>query len=64
MLGEILQVAAEPVELNFDVTGADMAKGEVIITDDEYLYTLVGEVVKDNKLTVKAYSCIEIRLPL
>jgi len=54
----------QPVELEFDVAGADMSKGEVIITDDEYRYTLVGEIIKNNKLKVKAYSCIEIRLPL
>ena len=54
----------EPVELTFDVVGADMANGEVILTDDEYLYTMVGEVVKQNKLTIKEYACVEIRLPL
>ena len=60
----IANTNAEPVELSFDVAGADMAKGEVILTDDEYLYTLVGEVIKDGKLTVKEHACVEIRLPM
>ncbi len=48
--------------LEFDVTGADMAKGEVIITDEEYLHTLTGITIRNNTLRIKPYSCIEIRL--
>ncbi len=64
--GVILIANTNPseVELTFDAAGADMTKGEVIITDDEHLYTLVGPVVKENVLTVKAHACVKIRLPL
>jgi len=52
----------EPLTLALNVTGADINSGEVIVTDDEYLYTAVGEVIKNGTYTVKAHSCVEIRV--
>ena len=60
----IANTLGEPVTLTFDVEGANIGAGEVIITDEEYLYTLVGKVIKNGKLTIKEYACVEIRLPL
>ena len=50
--------------LDIETIGADINQGNVIMTDDEYLYTFVGNVIKNNKLTIKEYSCIEIRMEL
>lgn len=54
----------EPIELDLDVLGCDINSGEVLITDDEYLYTYVGDIIKDNKLMIKEFSMIEIRVSL
>jgi len=53
-----------PVTLSLQASGAASDSGEVIITDEEYLYTMVGEVIEDGKLTVKPYSCVEVRYEL
>ena len=60
----IANTGDESLELSFDVAGADVNRGEVIITDEEYLYTLVGPVIKNGKLRIKEHACVEIRLPL
>ncbi len=54
----------EPVTLELDLTGVDVNTGEVILTDDHYMYTLVGNVIKNGKLTVKEHACVEIRFRL
>ena len=58
----IANISDEEAELEFDVKGANINDGEVIMTDDQYLYTYRGEIIKDGKLQVKAHSCIEIKL--
>lgn len=60
----IANASAEPMTLELDVKGADINQGEVIMTDEEYLYTMVGDIIRDYKLNIKAYSCIEIRVAL
>ncbi len=60
----IANTTPEPIELKLDVTGADINRGEVIITDEEYLYTLIGPVIKNGRLCVKEHACVEIRLEL
>ena len=54
----------EPFALKFNVSGTDIDCGEVILTDDEYLYTYVGEIVKSSQLNVKEHSMIEIRVDI
>lgn len=58
----IANIGDEEAEFEFDVKGANINDGEVIMTDDQYLYTYRGEIIKENKLQVKAHSCIEIKL--
>ena len=60
----IANTTGEPLILDFDVNGADIDKGAVLMTDEEYLYTYIGEIVKNGKLKIKEYSMIEIRLEL
>ena len=54
----------EPITLKFNVSGTDIDCGEVILTDDEYLYTYVGKIVKSSQLNVKEHSMIEIRVDI
>ena len=51
----------ESVTLDFEVAGIDIDSAEVIATDEEYLYTMLDDMIKDKRLTVKAHSMIEIR---
>ena len=51
----------EPVELKIDAIGANVNEGEVLMTDEEYLYTYIGDIIKDGKLIIKKYSMVEIR---
>ena len=53
-----------PRTLKFDLKNICADKGEVIITDTEYTYTMLDEIIEDSTLTVKPYSCIEIRFKL
>ena len=63
-----LEEAGIPYSRLHDVAGsyggADINRGEVILTDDEYLYTHIGDIVKNAHLGVKEHSMIEIRLNL
>ena len=54
----------EPLTLDIEALGADINSADVIITDDEYLYTFVGDIIRNGKLNIKEYSCIEIRVKL
>jgi len=58
----IANTTEEPIELELNVVGTDINNAEVLMTDDEYLYTFVGNVIKDGKLNIKEYSMIEIRV--
>ena len=58
----IANTTDEQIVLDFKVLGTDINSAEVLMTDNEYLYTYVGNVIKDNKLTIKEYSMIEIRI--
>lgn len=58
----IANIKEEAVSLDFDVMGVDINDGEVIMTDDQYLYTYRGTVIKDGMLNIKAHSMIEIKL--
>ena len=53
-----------PKKLNLNVKNVSPDDGEVIITDSEYTYTMLDKIISDNTLTVKPYSCIEIRYNL
>lgn len=52
----------EPLTLDIEAIGADINSSNVIMTDDEYLYTYVGDIIKDGKLKIKEYSMIEIKI--
>ena len=58
----IANTTEDPVILNIESLGADINSANVIMTDEEYLYTFVGDIIKDGKLKIKGYSMIEIRL--
>ena len=60
----IANTKEEELTLHFDIKGAGTEEAEVLITDEQYLYTYLGEIIKQNQLTVKAHSCIEIRFAL
>lgn len=53
-----------PKKLKLDTQNVPADEGEVIITDSEYTYTMLDKIIEDNMLTVKPYSCIEIRYNL
>jgi hypothetical protein len=53
-----------PKKLKLDTKNVPADEGEVIITDSEYTYTMLDKIIEDNVLTVKPYSCIEIRYNL
>jgi len=53
-----------PKSLKLDVKNVSPDDGEVIITDSEYTYTMLDMIITDSALTVKPYSCIEIRYSL
>ena len=50
------------IELELDVVGTDIDNAEVLMTDEEYLYTYIGDIVKDGKLKIKEHSMIELRI--
>ena len=53
-----------PKKLRLETEGVETDDGEVIITDSEYTYTMLDNIIKGSILTVKPYSCIEIRYNL
>lgn len=52
----------KPQTVEFDVKGADLSDAEVVITDSEYMHTLVGGTIENGKLDVKPYASVEIRM--
>ena len=58
----IANTTDEKMELHLDVIGADINQANVLMTDEEYLYTYIGDIVKDGKLKIKEHSMIEIRV--
>ena len=58
----IANTTDEKIELDLDVIGTDINLANVLMTDEEYLYTFVGTVVKNGKLKIKEHSMIEIRV--
>lgn len=57
-----VNVTDQPQTVELDIKGADLSDAEIIITDDEYMHTLVGTKPENNKLDVKAYASVEIRM--
>jgi len=57
----IANTSGEAKELELAVSGADNTDAEVLRIDGVYRYTLTGEKIKDGKITVPAYGCVEIR---
>lgn len=53
-----------PRSVELDLKGAVADEGEVIVTDSEYTYTMLDRIIENSILTVKPYSCIEIRYDL
>ena len=49
------------VEIDLELMGVDAADAEIFRIDDTYRYSPTGEKIKDGKITVKPYSCVEIR---
>ena len=52
----------KPQTVEFDVKGAELSEAEIVITDSEYMHTLVGARVENNKLEVKPYATVEMRM--
>ena len=57
----IANTANESIEIDLALSGVDLADAEVLRIDGVYRYTLTGERIKENKLTLPAYGCAEIR---
>ena len=53
-----------PKKLKLDIKNVPADDGDVIITDSEYTYTMLDKIIAEGTLTVKPYSCIEIRYSL
>ncbi|MBR0459433.1 MAG: hypothetical protein IJJ26_09355 [Victivallales bacterium] len=51
----------KPVDLEFELLGADPADAEVIMTNCEYKNTLTGKQITGNTFKIPAYTCLELR---
>lgn len=58
----IANTTDQPTTFQLNIDGADINTSDVLSIDEEYHYTFRGKVIKNNKLTVKGYSCTEIRI--
>ena len=50
--------------IKLNTNGVNEDDGDVIITDSEYTYTMLDKIITDSTLSIKPYSCIEIRYDL
>ena len=57
----VANMGDQPVDAEFELNGANSDDAEVIMTNCEYKNTLTGKEIVDGKLTIPAYTCLEIR---
>lgn len=57
----IANTAGETKEIELSLVGVADKEIEVMRIDNVYRYTLTGERIKNSKLTVPAYGCVELR---
>ena len=57
----LVNVNPNPVEVEFDISGADISDVDIYMINEEYLYTLTGKEIADGKLEIPAHTCVEIK---